>query len=296
MHIAGYVHLDIKPDNILIAREDRRDPLSGQVCLIDFGIAKRWRKENGDHVEKVRLDKFCGNVLFASCNAYLGYTQSRRDDLIAVAFLLCFLIAGEFRWLGDLKFDSPSFFKKVQKIKIKLKVEELCTGRAACLLNFCKEAMKIKFREAPNYQKLKHLLRCALLERGGAPDEIFDWSKYAPVQREKSPSVFQLFRDRMKKDDHEEGNCLDLADEGIRRIRSEHLQSQSREQIEQLIDLQEGSKRLDKFLNEMQMHIGTHLKKPKGSKLVGEKGHGTLIPKRPEDSLMNQLRPARRQS
>ena len=40
----GYVHLDIKPDNILIGVRN-----SGQICLIDYGISEPYLDENNDH-------------------------------------------------------------------------------------------------------------------------------------------------------------------------------------------------------------------------------------------------------
>ena len=50
VHECGYVHLDIKPDNILLASSNYKHISSSEICLIDFGIAQQWRNEDGSHV------------------------------------------------------------------------------------------------------------------------------------------------------------------------------------------------------------------------------------------------------
>lgn len=42
----GYLHLDIKPDNILINNRD-----SGQMCLIDYGISEKYVDDDNKHRE-----------------------------------------------------------------------------------------------------------------------------------------------------------------------------------------------------------------------------------------------------
>ena len=50
-HEIGYVHLDIKPENILIESDDKNDPRNSKLHLIDFGICKKYLDENGDHIK-----------------------------------------------------------------------------------------------------------------------------------------------------------------------------------------------------------------------------------------------------
>ena len=44
IHVAGFVYNDLKPDNILV---DER----GQIKLIDFGLATRYREKDGTHIQ-----------------------------------------------------------------------------------------------------------------------------------------------------------------------------------------------------------------------------------------------------
>ena len=60
---------------------------------------------------------FCGNVLFASHNAFKKVTQSRRDDLISLAYLLEFFINGEITWLGEMRSEDDDFYQEVSRTK-----------------------------------------------------------------------------------------------------------------------------------------------------------------------------------
>jgi serine/threonine protein kinase len=66
LHDTGHIHLDIKPDNIMLASRDFASQESSVICLIDFGISKEWRNEDGSHIEMKKIKRFCGNLLFAS--------------------------------------------------------------------------------------------------------------------------------------------------------------------------------------------------------------------------------------
>ena len=46
MHKKGYIHRDLKPENILMGLEDNASTL----FLIDYGLAKKWKMPNGEHI------------------------------------------------------------------------------------------------------------------------------------------------------------------------------------------------------------------------------------------------------
>lgn len=46
LHRSGYIHNDLKPDNVVVGNKD-----PGRLYLIDFGSATRFRNEDGSHIE-----------------------------------------------------------------------------------------------------------------------------------------------------------------------------------------------------------------------------------------------------
>jgi hypothetical protein len=121
----------------------------------------------------MRLGSF---VSFKVYNRYLE--QSRRDDLISLAYLLCFFMQGKVSWFDSSKIKEKEFFKKIKRLKRKHTPADLCAGHANRLKAFVEACFGIQFTEDPDYPKLKHLLVKALLERDLVPNEVFDWSSF----------------------------------------------------------------------------------------------------------------------
>ena len=96
LHKMGYVYNDLKPDNILVGNcptsWKTKDNQLHILRLIDFGLITPYKKADGEHIDYKTPDKFKGSMLFASKNAFDFTMMSRRDDLIALCYVLVFLI------------------------------------------------------------------------------------------------------------------------------------------------------------------------------------------------------------
>jgi hypothetical protein len=57
-----------------------------------------------------------------------------------------------------------------------MKPADLCVNSAAGLLPFVEMVWDLDFTTEPNYEKLKHLLVCMVLEHEILPDQNFDWT------------------------------------------------------------------------------------------------------------------------
>ena len=51
IHEAGFLHLDIKPDNILVESNDYSSTKSSQLHIIDYGLSEPYIRNNGKHIE-----------------------------------------------------------------------------------------------------------------------------------------------------------------------------------------------------------------------------------------------------
>lgn len=66
MHECGFVHCDIKLDNVLINSNDFTDAESSLISIIDFGAAEHYLDQDRKHLTKTSIPNFVGNLAFSS--------------------------------------------------------------------------------------------------------------------------------------------------------------------------------------------------------------------------------------
>ena len=95
---------------------------------------------------------------FSSYSQMDFHCTSRRDDLIALLYLLTFLLNGGIL-LGhseyDLNLTQVEFFELMKQTKRR---KHPCTEKAKCLKQFGNEIFRMGFQTKPDYEKLKELL------------------------------------------------------------------------------------------------------------------------------------------
>jgi hypothetical protein len=65
-----------------------------EVYLVDFGLAKKWCKKDGQHISERKGRSMTGTIRFCSLNMHLTCEQSRRDDLEAIGYMLVWMAKG----------------------------------------------------------------------------------------------------------------------------------------------------------------------------------------------------------
>lgn len=50
-HDQGYIHCDLKPDNIMIGDYKKDLRLMNKIYLIDFGISQKYLDLDGNHIQ-----------------------------------------------------------------------------------------------------------------------------------------------------------------------------------------------------------------------------------------------------
>ncbi|KAK4769134.1 hypothetical protein SAY86_027284 [Trapa natans] len=159
LHLRGFVHGDVKPENFLLGLPGSAD--EKKLYLIDLGLASRWKDAtSGQHVDyDQRPDVFRGTIRYASVHAHLGRTGSRRDDLESLAYTLIFLLKGRLPWQG-YQGDNKSFL--VCKKKMGTSPELMCCFCPEPFKKFLEAVTNMKFDEEPNYSKLISFFECLI--------------------------------------------------------------------------------------------------------------------------------------
>ena len=204
LHSKNYIHRDIKPNNFLLGRYNRKFN-DNNLYIIDFGLSKEYRdKKTNKHYDYNESSKFVGTPRYASVNTHLGIRQSRRDDLESVAYILIYFLNGDLPWQG-IKAKTKS--EKKEKIKIsknKFDVSTQCENIPLELIEFLEYTKKLDFYEKPNYDYLVSLLIKIRNEK--VPNKIlnpdfmmWEWNeKFLKNKNElKEPNMFDLQSEKL---------------------------------------------------------------------------------------------------
>ena len=116
IHANGYLHLDIKPPNLMVKNENGVT----KYYIIDFGISKKWYAErynkNGPNTFYIfnKPHSGEGTPLYKSVNAeranlkMKGIFFSRSEDIEAIGYILLEMFLGGLPWKSLEIEDSPS--------------------------------------------------------------------------------------------------------------------------------------------------------------------------------------------
>jgi len=153
IHSKNIIHRDLKPENFVISfRPDKIE-----CVLIDFGLAKVYY-ENKEHIKYESINKFIGTYIYCSISAHNNMSQSRKDDLESICYILIYLFTGALPWYNLKTNNKKDRLKKIKEMKETIDIDilcKLCPQRIKEFVIYCKN---LKFEEEPNYCYLRELL------------------------------------------------------------------------------------------------------------------------------------------
>ena len=156
IHSRNFIHRDIKPDNFLMGRGNKRH----QVYVIDFGLAKKYRDpRTGLHIPYKDGKSLTGTARYASINTHLGIEQARRDDIEGLGYILVYFMKGNLPWQGLKARTIKEKYEKIKEKKISISLDNLCSGLPEEFKTFIKYARELQFEDRPDYSYLKNLLK-----------------------------------------------------------------------------------------------------------------------------------------
>ena len=172
IHKKSFIHRDVKPDNFIMGI----GPNTKFLYMIDFGFAKTYRDPNTlAHVPFQKGTGITGTARFASINTLSGYTQSRRDDLESLGYVIIFIANGTLPWVNVQSDNKNELYNKILEIKKQTTPEVLCRGLPQQFMEYINYVRKMTFEQEPDYRYLRNLFLAVLQNMGEKMDFCYDW-------------------------------------------------------------------------------------------------------------------------
>jgi serine/threonine protein kinase len=97
IHGKYVLHRDLKPANFMIK--------SGELFLIDFGLANFYITENQTHIPNEKTETILGTPKYMSIRIFEGNRYSRRDDILSLGYIYVSM------WLNHTPWEPIDFSK-----------------------------------------------------------------------------------------------------------------------------------------------------------------------------------------
>ena len=106
-----------------------------------------------------------------------GLTQSRRDDLEAVGYVLMYFLKGKLPWQGLRLKNKEDRYHKIMEIKRDTSPAQLCFGFPDEFKKYVEYTRNLEYEDDPDYDMLKNLFKNILIKENINKENfyIYDW-------------------------------------------------------------------------------------------------------------------------
>lgn len=159
LHRIGYIHGDVKPDNLLFYENNVT-----RIKLIDFGLSKRITDDEGNPITDAHMmGPTAALNKFSSLARHRGQMIGKREDLEAFGYVLVTLFNGDLPW-RYFPWGLDQKFKKTQKrywkmMKERTSLEKLCRYMGAGFVKYFEHVREMGDFDDANYE---HLIQCLI--------------------------------------------------------------------------------------------------------------------------------------
>lgn len=181
MHYRHIIHRDVKPDNFAFGVLSGEGELAERLLrnafyVLDFGLSCMYRLPSTYmHVPMAVGKKLVGTARYVSLNTHKGVSQSRRDDMEGLAYVLIYFAKGRLPWQNTKASTKEQKYKKIGEIKANTPISELCKGLDNCFAEFLAYCRGLGYDEMPNYLYVKKIFASAMVRNNYVYDFEFDW-------------------------------------------------------------------------------------------------------------------------
>ncbi|KAL3098767.1 hypothetical protein niasHT_024521 [Heterodera trifolii] len=162
LHSIGYLHLDVKPENAAIGRAETKE--RGRIFLIDFGLARRYIRNDGRARRQRKKTLFRGTPMYASIAAHARDDYSRTSDIESWFYTLVDMYTGKLPWTHV---TSEHWIGKMKRLRLSHKPKEVQQRALHALLKKCPPMFydillhidDLDFLDRPNYEDIELALR-----------------------------------------------------------------------------------------------------------------------------------------
>ncbi|RAH71104.1 double-time [Aspergillus aculeatinus CBS 121060] len=203
IHAAGYIHQDIKPENLLMGRGRKGHTL----YISDFGLArKKFVSRRNVKWYRGKLEKdVVGTVFYASRAAHSRHYQTYRDDMECVGYTLVEFLKGELPWdyLGHSK------HRPIGEAKSRITAQELCRGLPVEFEWYFHHVNGLRYNELPDYELLRGWFRKLFARRRYEWDNVFDWTEKRFYELRAEHEGKEEEEEEEEKDDEDDDDYVD---------------------------------------------------------------------------------------